>query len=112
MKPEAAIPTPLRVRLAPPRPGGKASSWWKRFLHWWHRRDLECACAMTTEVLRRKGRLQGEVSAFLEQTPSSPLVETMAILFLERLTSDRDPEVLQTAVAELSLFDVPWRVTV
>lgn len=65
---------------------------------------------MTTEVLKQKGRLDEEVTAFLRDVPAPPFVETMAILFLERMSADRDPEVLQTAVAELELFSVPWKV--
>ncbi|MFN7919045.1 MAG: hypothetical protein U0Q16_03055 [Bryobacteraceae bacterium] len=64
---------------------------------------------MTTEVLKQKGRLDTEITAFLEEVPAPPFVETMAVLFLERMTADRDPEVLQTAVAELELFSVPWK---
>lgn len=94
------------------RKGGSAyrpGPFWRRFALWWHRRDLECACAMTTEVLKQKGRLDTEITAFLEEVPAPPFVETMAVLFLERMTADRDPEVLQTAVAELELFSVPWK---
>jgi hypothetical protein len=87
------------------RPG----AFWKRFALWWHARDLEHACPMTTEVLKQKGRLEEEVAAFLDQGPCSPFIETMAVSFLERLTTDRDPEVLQTAVAELEQFSLPWK---
>lgn len=99
-RPHAAAP-PASYRPAP---------FWKRFALWWHRRDLEYACSMTTEVLKQKGRLDEEVTAFLRDVPAPPFVETMAILFLERMSADRDPEVLQTAVAELELFSVPWKV--
>ena len=65
----------------------------------WRELMIRRLCPLTVTLLNRSGRLTAELDA-LAPTAASAWVDEVAVVFLSRLTSDRDPLVAASATFE------------
>jgi hypothetical protein len=75
-------------------------------VHWWRAFQATRFCVLTSTLLRRQGRFDAAVTAFLRSHRISPFIEEFGRAFLEEMTGDPDGLVRSVAQFELALLKV------
>lgn len=75
----------------------------RELLVWWRMVGIERSCPLVATLLKRRGRFDDTVSAFVAEYRISPYVEQLAEAFVAYLRADADPLVATLAQFEHAL---------